>query len=155
MSDRVIKFKALDEDTMIFSDKTYDDGYIWTFEDGKMQCLRIFTVSPGHEPPYTDSEPLEPLMQYTGLKDKNGVEVYDGDIVKDNHGRLMQVVWCEDQPDFTRKHFARWEFKWIPTDDREENNFEYAEVNSWFNYKTDCLDVAIIGNIHENPELLK
>lgn len=79
------------------------------------------------------------LMQYTGLKDKNGTEIYEGDIVEvifDGKLRIFQVVFDLSELDFKATNGT----------EHYGNNFEYL---------TCCDEVRIIGNIFENPELLK
>jgi uncharacterized phage protein (TIGR01671 family) len=70
------------------------------------------------------------IMQYTGLKDKNGKEIYSGDLIKDQ-GFIGKVIEDErvDGYCFTIKFPKEW--KW-------QGNYDYE----------------IIGNIYENPELL-
>ena len=69
------------------------------------------------------------VMQYTGLKDKNGVEIYEGDVIK------MHPVGCGAV--FWDKETAAWGL-------REEMLYE-------MNYARD----EVIGNIYENPELVE
>ena len=71
------------------------------------------------------------LMQYTGLKDKNGKEIYEGDILG------FEVI--RNFKEITVYHFAvTWDFEnagWI----------QFSPKNK----------IVVIGNIYENPELLK
>ncbi|EBD1559730.1 hypothetical protein BBK21_00190 [Listeria monocytogenes] len=71
------------------------------------------------------------LMQYTGLKDKNGKKIFEGDVGWDEHNECYGVVKFE------------------------EGKFLYV----WENIAEDLWEVAdsieIYGNIHENPELLE
>lgn len=66
------------------------------------------------------------IMQYTGLKDKNGKEIYEGDIVR----------WHK----FNDEQFSVKEIKW------------FAEDGNWIIGQTERMEV--IGNIYSNPELL-
>lgn len=95
------------------------------------------------------------LMQYTGLKDKNGKEIYEGDIVRVKYNRLC---YAEEYPKELREKFMN------------SGNFEviYKEEDSLdggfggFYFRGDssphinyCKRGEVIGNIYENPEVLK
>lgn len=73
------------------------------------------------------------LMQYTGLKDKNGVEIYEGDIVRGVAGEDWVVEWG------TAGFILRCACH------HPDGDF----------YSLDPSEVETIGNIYENPELLE
>lgn len=75
------------------------------------------------------------LMQYTGLHDKNGKEIYEGDIVGDNKIKWI-VKW--------NKH--RMGFSLYPT---TEQLYDEMPINV-----ENKLGFKILGNIYDNPELL-
>ena len=81
------------------------------------------------------------IMQYTGLEDKNGIEIYEGDILKykylyDRRFKYLSLVkFIETEASFGIK-------------DRYENEIPLYRIaaNNYF---------EVIGNIYENEELLK
>ncbi len=74
------------------------------------------------------------LMQFTGLLDKNDKEIYEADWLKDQIGRLHKIVWSEREARFQALFF---ETEWQPR------------------HIVDVKVMEVIGNIYENPELIK
>ena len=75
------------------------------------------------------------LMQSTGLYDKNGVEIFEGDIVKNTHtGSVGRVHWCVHNTGF---------FYYV-----EKDKKDYTVFRAKYN-------LEVIGNIYENKELIQ
>lgn len=84
--------------------------------------------------------------QYTGLKDKNRVEIYEDDIIKDSSGRLMIVQWDN------RIGTSRFIFRTINTVGHIKEG-KCLSTHEWI--ISDDNDTEVVGNIYENPELLE
>ena len=100
------------------------------------------------------------LMEYTGLKDKNGKEIYEGDVVKLIHtGIEISADRLEDLKRFVG--IIKYEngiFKIVRTEKSliESKYFEMEQkkVSEIFIYSK-LYDLEVVGNIYENPELIK
>ena len=131
---REIRFRAWDGEQMsTFTLEIDTAGYLTT---------------PPVPPKHFDStkEGFKEIMQYTGLKDKNGKEIYEGDVVKwrshpNKTVEASEVRWSSH---------LKWILVWFADDFEREKNYPSAKdlgghINS----------IEVIGNIYENPELLK
>mgnify|MGYP003132010777 CR=1 FL=1 len=113
---REIKFRAWDGNKMLPSQDLSQSDIYWA---------------------WLGKEDVE-LMQYTGLKDKNGKEIYEGDIVRvlsQKDSSTAPVVY----------HNCQFCFE---LQDDDIGNDPYRFLSGW-------KSVEVIGNIHENPELLE
>lgn len=122
---REIKFRAWDNNKKIMY---YDENSSFIFSSNKIEC----NFDNGWLTKNTGI-----FMQFTGLKDRNGKEIYEGDILsnKDTYG-YMVVNWSP-----TSAGFCLDKKGWI--------------FSHYFKEAVDAEECEVIGNIHENPELLK
>lgn len=115
MTERDIKFRAWNS----MENKYVPDGYMWCAYTGKDQQQDDF-----------------PIEQYTGLKDVNGVEIYEYDILDDVKFPLrFKVIYEEDMAAFILEPIGDFD-EWKSFSDTSPYHYE------------------VIGNTHENPELL-
>lgn len=126
---RVLKFRAWDKHkkVMIYSGMAFE-----------LKCLE-YPAKYGEDNKWgsdtigflNTNEKYFDVMQYTGLKDKHGKDIYEGDIIKNNSGRICKVEWHE--------YSGSWDFIAL---NNEGNSLGYSgNKNSFF--------LEIIGNIHE------
>jgi uncharacterized phage protein (TIGR01671 family) len=75
------------------------------------------------------------IMQFTGLTDANKEKVFEGDILDEGFGSYFIVVWDDD--------WAKFKLQYVSS-----KNIQYPEWNRG-------KKMIIVGNVHQNPELLK
>jgi len=140
---REIKFRAWNGERMIDEAEAFSEMYLIGF-GGTIRKVHGHTDWENKEH-FHGTELIEhlTLMQYTGLKDKNGKEIYEGDIL---------CITDEILADIIGGH-ARYE-----PENRIESVF-WSDTSACWVTKTnsiaeDYLDSEVIGNIYENKELL-
>ena len=92
----------------------------------------------------------ESVGQYTGLKDDNGCKIFEGDIIKlqlvgDEYHKIVRVEFGNPNCAYD------WGYQIVPL-----GSFPYRkDILLWIETETDSVKVEVIGNIHDNPELLE
>lgn len=138
---RVIKFRAWDEEDMFISP---------SLAEGSQYLGSWFEA---HSMLHSEFGKQNEIMQFTGLLDKNGTEIYEGDIV--SYGNRLYEVAINFNG-FYLQRYKLWNGKFKPAftyamslitkprkdDDRGENG---GVVDS----------AEVIGNIYQNPDLLE
>ena len=131
-----------------FRGKRVDNGE-WVFGWVSFQHNRAFIHS--DDMPYDNAVEVDPATvgQFTGLKDKSGREIYEGDIVEVNY-----TVKYIDPDKQDEEHTAITRVYW--------NDFRASFALEFHKFANDDLYrfvrdkyAEVVGNIHDNPELLE
>ena len=119
---------------MKYKFRAYYASYMYQHNEIESLNLEIGRIYMGDT--YADfDDPELSLMQFTGLKDKNGKEIYESDYLEDQGGNIGEVIWNQDDCSFA----VNW---------RDADILESL-------YESDSKYFEVIGNIHENPQLLE
>jgi len=134
---REIKFRAYNGKEMIY--------YHSLFGTGATDATNDVTFFADKQT--TGGKSIETLMQFTGLTDKNGKEIYEGDIFQCISGdgkTIMQGETYFDDGSFKMKYGYQ-----KPIKDQRKDYFLSGDIGV-----SGALLIEIIGNIYENPDLL-
>lgn len=126
---RDIKFRVWDnERNAMLNSKSVDIDFF----EGKIE---ITSDTIRYDEVYTDEIKEFELMQYIGVKDKNGREIYEGDIITItlDTGNVITGSVGMNNGQWSIKYYDRY----------------YSLVSIWYEMQPE-----VIGNIYENPELI-
>jgi len=131
----------------------------WAFGNlvRELKTKRIFICDLSH---FDDSTKLQDVLtevdpetigQYTGLLDKNGTKIFEGDIVKWGHlphsyEKPIRIAAVEFNPDI--------QYRTVTMRDPNTHR-DYYFKQGCFAYAETQFYLEVIGNIHDNPELLE
>ena len=91
------------------------------------------------------------IGQYTGLKDKNGYKIFEGDIIKTPRGFIGEVVFGRAEEECTHRLFRR-----MVTDVFTTYGWVFKRADGFtIAIDDEILQGELIGNVTDNPELMK
>jgi uncharacterized phage protein (TIGR01671 family) len=130
---REIKFRAWDKTKQVMIDSSVDDRSEYDEAYGDTRAINLAGIEEMAKTTRYE------IMQYTGLHDKNGKEIYEGDIVH---------IRGQDEPHFVVAYdFNAFKLS-LPHMSRDKSSLFFSTI------KKDWYTMEIIGSIYETPNLL-
>jgi hypothetical protein len=129
---RTIKFRQPFYKKGKFAGFTY-----WGFVDSGFAGITTGTNA-------TIQQAQEQSEQFIGLCDKNGKEIYEGDIVKQGNGVIAKIIFSRGELGLNG-----WACEWLT------GAFVGGRGQLWYTVLDAIGGLEVIGNIHKNPELLE
>ena len=126
---------------ILFRGKRLDNGewvYGYYVHIGPVSCQRAYIIPEYASALYVNEVDPSTVGQYTGLNDKHGKRIFDGDIAKVLQGKDKDIAYVG---------FENGAFMLYP---KTGNIYERTLWSYWYN----DWDVEVVGNITDNPELL-
>ncbi len=127
---------------ILFRGKRTDNGewvYGYYVHIGPVSCQRAYIIPEYASALYVNEVDQPTVGQYTGLKDKNGNKIFEGDVAKVLQGKDKDIAYVG---------FENGAFMLYP---KTGNIYERTLWEYWYN----DWDVEVIGNITDNPESLE
>ena len=127
---------------ILFRGKRLDNGdwvYGYYVHIGPVSCQRAYIIPEYASSIYVNEVDPSTVGQYTGLKDKNGKRIFEGDVAKVLQGKDKDIAYVG---------FENGAFMLYP---KTGNIYERTLWEYWYN----DWDVEVVGNITDNPELLE
>jgi uncharacterized phage protein (TIGR01671 family) len=126
----------------------------WEDTEKKMYYIDLLSYMSHQEDVQDDEMPfnarINGLMQFTGLQDKNGKEIYEGDILRFENDHLIrygEVKWNENLCRFYQEVTLKF---------KGTANHKKPTAKIFHNAMTKKYEnMEIVGNIYENPEIIK
>jgi len=132
---------------ILFHGKRIDNGEwvegFYGLKGEKTHCIMTNTLPSGlWQECYSTDHPVSPgtVGQYTGMTDKNGKRIFEGDIIKNTIGQVGYIAFLQQE--------AGWVIVWETYDSRMGHRARGCGYDS-------DRTIEVIGNIHDNPELIK
>lgn len=158
---RELKFRCWDDNEMRECEIDMT-GYVHVWDDNENDLIIVGALMDGRVPKQI------PVMQFTGLSDKNGKDIFERDIIRFGWDVKRHNKLFKDEPGsqiiYHKSSLGRIDFEdgcfvvesiligSVKYKDKQEYGLDfYGPEGSEFSWD----ELEIIGNIHENPELLK
>ena len=124
---------------ILFRGRSMAQGSEWLYGDVLLyeNSAQIWETIDGRK--HNSVVSIKTIGQYTGLTDKNGKKIFEGDILEFSD-RLVSVFW--------HAHLGCWDSNFLKFTNQENGRDDMSPCR--WEYKA-----KVIGNIHDNPELLK